>query len=173
MKKRDWFQWSKDIKQVTICAVLPISSLSIWSGLFHLWIWPNRNFYDDSIMLAWRHHFPIISLWENCRRSSAANCIQCSDLDRTVVRNRGRGQIKQNGNQCKSWWDGSWWAVSSGSTLFVKICFGLQDSNGYAVRFPPICSRLAATITCTLQYETNLLTVQSSEFINLSVSLKK
>ena len=23
--------------------------------------------------------------------------------------------------QCRSWWDGSWWAVSSGSTLFAKM----------------------------------------------------
>ena len=27
---------------------------------------------------------------------------------------------QQNGKQCRSWWDGSLWAVSSGSTLFAK-----------------------------------------------------
>ena len=28
---------------------------------------------------------------------------------------------KQNGKQCRSWWDGSLWAISSGSTLSAKV----------------------------------------------------
>ena len=41
---------------------------------------------------------------------------------------------KQNGKQCRSWWDDSSWAVSSGSTLFAKVsvfdCMaeGVQES---------------------------------------------
>ena len=42
-------------------------------------------------------------------------------LVRPSVSVRGLSQkSKQNGKQCISWWDGSLWAVSSGSILFEK-----------------------------------------------------
>ena len=44
------------------------------------------------------------------------------NLDMTIVANRDVSQkSKLDGKQCRSWWDGSLWAVSSGSTLFAQV----------------------------------------------------
>ena len=43
------------------------------------------------------------------------------NIARTINPNRGPSlKWQQKGKQCRSWWDGSSWAVSSGSTLFAK-----------------------------------------------------
>ena len=38
--------------------------------------------------------------------------------------------IKHNYKQCRSWWDGMLWAVSSGSTLFAKLIFRSVELKG-------------------------------------------
>ena len=54
---------------------------------------------------------------------------------RTTVPNKELGQkSNQTGKQSRSWWDGSLWAVSSGSTLFAKTLFdlhGCKEMIGY------------------------------------------
>ena len=46
------------------------------------------------------------------------------NLDMSTVANTGRctkQKQKQNGKQCRSWWDGLWRAIWSESTLFAKV----------------------------------------------------
>ena len=40
---------------------------------------------------------------------------------RIIVNWNERQKSNQKGKQCRSWWDGSFWAVSSGSTLFAHV----------------------------------------------------
>ena len=53
---------------------------------------------------------------------------------RTIVTNRDLSpKSKQNGKLCRSWWDGSFWAVSSGSTLFAKQMFRSAGLKGLSL----------------------------------------
>ena len=50
------------------------------------------------------------------------------NLVRAIATNRGLSKNQSNScKQCRSWWGGSLWAVSSGFTLFAKTCFCRHD----------------------------------------------
>ena len=59
-----------------------------------------------------------------------------------IIPNKGLSQtINRMGNKCRSWWDGSLWALSSGSTLHSYLCqsTGLKSFNIWK---PLFCHKL-------------------------------
>ena len=84
-----------------------------------------KKIYKYIYIALWKYYANLIFKWLSLTFSTLSLRewpFPSLNVDLFIIAIRDISQIsKHNGKQCRSWWDGSWWAVSSGSALFAQL----------------------------------------------------